>query len=146
MTSVREHRIYRQLIILQKDIMSDWAIDSYNECDLTEVTCFLYGPCDTPYENGKFKLRIRFPSGYPSKPLDIRFQTPIFHPNVSLDGTISFRYLEKSSYYYPSLTLCDLLNKLRSLICHPDDNSFVNRDAGFLLNYDREEFRRIAVR
>ena len=43
----------------------------------------LLGPPGTPYEGGVFKLEIRIPSKYPFEPPKMRFETKIWHPNIS---------------------------------------------------------------
>ena len=43
----------------------------------------LFGPEGTPYENGRFKVRIDFPDDYPFSPPDVTFISKIFHPNIA---------------------------------------------------------------
>jgi ubiquitin-conjugating enzyme E2 D/E len=40
------------------------------------------GPKNTPFEGGKFKVSINFPSEYPYRAPELIFLTPIYHPNV----------------------------------------------------------------
>lgn len=42
----------------------------------------IFGPHDTPFEDGTFKLTIEFTEEYPNKPPTVRFQSKMFHPNV----------------------------------------------------------------
>ena len=51
--------------------------------DMFEWQATMIGPSDTPYKNGLFLLRIKFPDNYPRKAPDVRFITPIYHVNVN---------------------------------------------------------------
>ncbi|ENN83130.1 hypothetical protein YQE_00509, partial [Dendroctonus ponderosae] len=46
----------------------------------------IFGPHDTPFEDGTFKLTIEFTEEYPNKPPTVRFVSHMFHPNVYADG------------------------------------------------------------
>jgi ubiquitin-conjugating enzyme E2 A len=41
----------------------------------------IFGPKDTPFEDGTFKLTIQFSEEYPNKPPVVRFVSKMFHPN-----------------------------------------------------------------
>jgi len=42
----------------------------------------IFGPHDTPFEDGTFKLSVEFTEEYPNKPPTVRFVSKLFHPNV----------------------------------------------------------------
>jgi ubiquitin-conjugating enzyme E2 A len=44
----------------------------------------IFGPSDTPWENGTFKLTIEFTEEYPNKPPKVKFDTKMYHPNSKL--------------------------------------------------------------
>ena len=48
----------------------------------------IFGPEETIWDGGCFKLILEFNEEYPVKPPDVRFCTAIFHPNVYNDGKI----------------------------------------------------------
>lgn len=58
-------------------------VEPYNGTDLTHLKGTLTGPPDTPYAGGKFVVDIKIPDGYPFKPPQIRFETKVWHPNIS---------------------------------------------------------------
>ncbi len=42
----------------------------------------IFGPDDTPWEGGTFKLVLEFTEDYPNKAPSVRFLTKMFHPNI----------------------------------------------------------------
>jgi ubiquitin-protein ligase len=43
----------------------------------------LKGPSDTPYEGGSFVVDIVLPTEYPFMPPKMKFDTKVWHPNIS---------------------------------------------------------------
>ncbi|KAG8848834.1 Ubiquitin-conjugating enzyme E2 2, partial [Serendipita sp. 411] len=41
----------------------------------------IFGPADTPFEDGTFKLVLTFDESYPNKPPHVKFLSRMFHPN-----------------------------------------------------------------
>ena len=64
----------------------------HEEDDMFNWKGYIFGPPDTPYENGKFKFSINLPQEYPFKPIKFKFETPMFHPNISDDGMVSIKW------------------------------------------------------
>ena len=54
-----------------------------NQNNIMEWRCSMVGPQDTPFANGLFFLKIKFPDNYPNKPPEVSFLTPIYHINVN---------------------------------------------------------------
>ncbi|XP_052725129.1 SNF1-related protein kinase regulatory subunit gamma-1-like isoform X3 [Vigna angularis] len=44
----------------------------------------IFGPDDTPWDGGTFKLTLQFTEEYPNKPPVVRFVSQMFHPNSDL--------------------------------------------------------------
>ncbi|AQK80214.1 Ubiquitin-conjugating enzyme E2 2 [Zea mays] len=44
----------------------------------------IFGPDDTPWDGGTFKLTLQFNEEYPNKPPTVRFVSRMFHPNSKL--------------------------------------------------------------
>ncbi|KAK8800740.1 hypothetical protein WA158_000065 [Blastocystis sp. Blastoise] len=76
------------------------------------------GPADSPYEGGVFELEIFLPDGYPQKALQIRFLTPIYHPNIDELGRICLDLLK--SDWKPITTMANVLVTLRGLLSSPN--------------------------
>ena len=73
----------------------------------------IIGPSDSPYAGGMFKLLIHFPNNYPFKPPKIKFETPIYHPNINRHGSICLDIL--GTNWSPALTIVKVLLSISSL-------------------------------
>ena len=51
--------------------------------NIMEWKCSISGPQDTPFANGLFFLKIKFPDNYPNSAPEVSFLTPIYHINVN---------------------------------------------------------------
>ena len=54
----------------------------------------MFGPEDTPWEGGTFKLTLQFTEEYPNKAPTVKFVTKMFHPNIYADGSICLDILQ----------------------------------------------------
>jgi ubiquitin-conjugating enzyme (huntingtin interacting protein 2) len=65
-------------------------VDTVRDDDLTHLRGGFMGPPDTPYEGGKYYVDIRIPNEYPFRPPVMKFDTKLWHPNVSSVTVSSF--------------------------------------------------------
>ncbi|KAI9304226.1 ubiquitin-conjugating enzyme/RWD-like protein [Cunninghamella echinulata] len=114
------NRIKKELANLENDPppgITCYPIDD----DITHLECYLQGPTQTPYENGIFQLDIKMPNNYPFDPPQIRFITPIYHPNIDEGGRICASILKKTDDgWKPSMNLSTTLISLHNLISSPN--------------------------
>lgn len=79
----------------------------------------IFGPSDTPYEGGTFTVDIVIPADYPFKPPKMKFETKLWHPNVSSQtGAICLDILKNE--WTPALTIRTALISLQALLCAPE--------------------------
>lgn len=83
-SSNRARRIAKEIADIQNDSHSNILVEpAGGEGDLTHLRGMFTGPPDTAYEGGKYYVDIRIPSEYPFRPPIMKFETKIWHPNVS---------------------------------------------------------------
>ena len=84
MSSTRERRILKELSDIQQDKDNSGVlatpIDSSN---LTHLKGTFPGPPDTPYAGGTYTVDIQIPDMYPFKSPIMKFDTKMWHPNIS---------------------------------------------------------------
>jgi len=84
MASNRMRRIAKELGDIQKDRTSSIeARAAGSSDDLTHLKATFPGPPDTPYAGGKYVVDIKIPAEYPFRPPVMKFDTRLWHPNVS---------------------------------------------------------------
>ncbi len=64
-----------------------------SEDNYLEWEALVPGPDGTPFEGGVFAARLSFTSFLPLEPPTMRFDPPIFHPNVYADGLVCISIL-----------------------------------------------------
>lgn len=100
----------------------------------------IYGPEDSPYAGGTFKINIDVPGEYPMRPPLITFVTPIYHPNIRHDGQICLDIL-KLPAWSPALGINRALLSIIVLLSAPNGSDPLNEEAGLLLEKDPKEFK-----
>jgi ubiquitin-protein ligase len=80
----RERRVNKEIQDLQKldTSGSDISVKSIPG-EKFHFKGHLKGPSDTPYEGGAFVVDIVLPNEYPFMPPKMKFDTKVWHPNIS---------------------------------------------------------------
>ncbi|KAH9864093.1 Ubiquitin-conjugating enzyme E2 15 [Plenodomus biglobosus] len=105
------------------------------------------------YGGGFFRARLIFPAQYPLLPPKMRFETPIFHPNIYQNGDVCISILhppEEDKYGYesaaerwsPVQTPETILLSVISMLSSPNDESPANVEAARLWRNDTPEFKK----
>jgi len=88
--------------------------------NLTQWEGQIIGPVGSPYEGGIFQLTIKYPQQYPFRPPEIKFNTPVYHPNINKSGSICLDILKDQ--WSPALTIDKVLLSICSLLTDPNPN------------------------
>uniref|UniRef100_A0A6C0J8F0 UBC core domain-containing protein n=1 Tax=viral metagenome TaxID=1070528 RepID=A0A6C0J8F0_9ZZZZ len=108
----------------------------------------IYGPSDTPYENGAFPIDIKFTTKYPIEPPSIKFNCKIYHPNMTSCGMICLNILKRKpdGDWSSAWTLGAVLLSIHSLMEKSNPNDPLNTEAANLYKNNRERFNAIATK
>lgn len=118
-----QRRIEKELQELRRDPPSSCSAGPTGD-DLFKWDGCIFGPDESPYSGGVFKLSIQFPVDYPFRPPHVQFKTPIYHPNINSAGLICLDILKKE--WSPILTISKVLLSITSLLTDPNpDDPFV---------------------
>lgn len=90
-----------------------------DESSLLHWKATIKGPVGTPYEGGMFRIDIQLPPDYPFVPPKMKYETRIWHPNISSEsGAICLDILKNE--WSPALTIRTALLSLQALMSAPE--------------------------
>jgi len=134
--SLSNIRLSKEILQLKNDIIPGININ-FSE-DIFNWYATIEGPENTPYENGKFPIMLKFNTDYPLKPPSVRFLNKMYHPNIYRDGKICVDILQ--SEWSPILNIRTILLSLRSMLMDPNPKSPANREAANLFQKNYEKY------
>lgn len=137
MTTIK--RIQTELARIKKNPLATISAEPLKD-DLYNWIGIIHGPPDTPYENGIFKLEIKFGDKYPHKPPKINFITKIYHPNINSGGGICLDIL--SSQWSPVLTVQQILLSISSLMAAPNPDDPLVSSIAKVYREDRDTYNK----
>lgn len=100
----------------------------------------IFGPEDTAWEGGTFKLTLTFTEDYPNKAPTVRFESKMFHPNIYADGGICLDILQNQ--WSPIYDVSAILTSIQSLLTDPNPNSPANSEAARMYSENRREYNK----
>ena len=84
MATARARRIAKEVADIHNDDTSQIDANPVgNSDDLTHLKGSFKGPPGTPYEGGNYIIDVKIPNEYPFRPPIMKFDTKVWHPNVS---------------------------------------------------------------
>jgi ubiquitin-conjugating enzyme E2 G1 len=130
----------KQLKDLLKNPVEGFSAGLKHSDNLFIWSVMIMGPPETLYEGGCFVATLTFPSNYPQAPPALRFDTPIWHPNVWEDGRVCISILhepgeDKYGYerpeerWLPIHTVESILLSVISMLASPNPDSPANLEA-----------------
>lgn len=105
-------------------------------------TGYIFGPKESPYQGGIFKIVIEFPTNYPFKPPKINFKTKVFHPNISESGVICLDILKNE--WSPALSISKVLLSISSLLTDANPNDPLSPNVAYIYKHDKKLFEKKA--
>mmetsp|Transcript_36283 Transcript_36283/g.53249 ORF Transcript_36283/g.53249 Transcript_36283/m.53249 type:complete len:191 (-) Transcript_36283:702-1274(-) len=112
-------RVKKEAAELQSDADSAGVTAKPVGEDMTHWKGTIHGPADTPYDGGTFIIDIVLTSNYPFEPPKMKFDTKVWHPNVSSQtGAICLDILKKE--WSPALTIKTALISVQALLAAPE--------------------------
>lgn len=138
----RVRRIAKEVEDCQRADSANLQVKTLGD-DLSHLKGTFQGPTETPYEGGSFTVDIQIPNDYPFRPPKMKFDTKIYHPNISSQtGAICLDILKEQ--WSPVLTIKSALVSLQSMLNDPQPNDPQDAEvAGHYLK-DRESFNKTA--
>ena len=122
---MKNKRLDKEFKELQKD--PDIKVHRVSN-KLTHMKATIKGSSDSPYQSGHFTIDIQIEGNYPYQPPKMKFDTKIWHPNISSQtGAICLDILKDE--WSPALSIRTALLSLQALMTCPEPGWFIRRPA-----------------
>lgn len=144
---------YKQLTASESED-SMFTAGPVTESDFFTWSCLISGPSDTPFEGGIFEAELKFPRDYPLSPPKMKFNPPLFHPNIYANGEVCISilhapgddphsYESSSERWSPVQSVEKILLSVISMLAEPNIESGANIDACKVFRDNRQQYDEI---
>eukprot|EP01018_Ginkgo_biloba_P001437 Gb_23918 [translate_table: standard] len=135
-------RMQREIKLLQTDPPPGVCAWPSEDHLITNVEAQIQGPEGTVYAKGIFKLQVQVPERYPFEPPNVRFVTPIYHPNIDNGGRICLDILNlpPKGAWRPSLNIATVLASIGLLLAEPNPDDGLMSDISAEYKHGRSIF------
>jgi len=122
-----------------KMLMSDYEVNLVND-NMQEFYVLFYGPTETPFAGGVWRIHVELPDQYPFKSPSIGFMNKIFHPNIDeLSGSVCLDVINQT--WSPMFDMINIFEVfLPQLLRYPNPNDPLNGEAAALLMRHPQEY------
>jgi len=128
---------------MQRDGSAGVRMELVDEGNLRKLRGTIDGPDDSPYQGGTFTVDIELPDQYPFSPPKMRFETRVWHPNISSQtGAICLDILKDR--WSPALTLRTALLSIQALLMSPEPTDPQDAQVAQMYMNDRPRFDQTA--
>jgi ubiquitin-conjugating enzyme E2 D len=136
-------RLKNELNEFKKYPNENFEVSLPNINDIYSWDAIIYGPKDTIYENGKFKLSIFIPEHYPFESPVIKFITPMYHPNISSNGDICLNIIRDE--WSPVLCIRQVLLGICVLLNNPNPNDPMRNNIAEIYKSDVKQYEKNVI-
>jgi len=98
-------------------------------------------PSDGIYCGGRFVFEFKVPSSYPHDAPKVHCETPVYHPNIDMEGHVCLNILRED--WKPVLTIQSIVMGLQFLMCDPNPDDPLNKEAADALSHNKDKFTHI---
>jgi len=122
-----------------KMLMSDYEVTLVKD-SMQEFFVRFFGPTETPFAGGVWKIHVELPDQYPYKSPSIGFMNKIFHPNIDeMSGSVCLDVINQT--WSPMFDMINIFEVfLPQLLRYPNPNDPLNGEAASMLMRQPKEY------